>query len=511
MLGHRALTPEDYLAILKRRGWIIAVPALIFPILAISATFFIPPKYVSQTLVLIDQQKVPDDFVRSVVTEDLDSRLASMREQILSRSSIQPIIEKYNLYASQHMTMDDRIDLVRKSIDIKPIQSSIARSNGLPGFTIFFTASDPHTAQQVCAEITSLFTAANLQTRLDAAHNTTEFLQSQLSEAKRNLDDQDAKLAAFQQQNYGRLPSDEENNVNIMNTLNSQLDAANQQVQQLQQSKQLNEALLATQPASAPAGTASVETPQTQQKELDDLKKQEAELTLRYSDQYPDVKAIHRQIQDLEKQMAAAPPPAKTATPTTAAVNPADSSRVQSIKLSLQAIDMQLQAKQKLQEQIQAQIRSYQGRIESTPQVEEQFKLLTRDYESSQALYDSLQKDMQQAQEATALERREEGETFRLLDEANLPDAPTFPKRSVFALGGLAAGLAMGLFVVAILEYKDTALRTERDVWAFTQLPTLAVIAWSGGVADSKAGQLARLKRLFSRKPPKELLADAPG
>jgi capsular polysaccharide biosynthesis protein len=126
-------------------------------------------------------------------------------------------------------------------------------------------------------------------------------------------------------------------------------------------------------------------------------------------------------------------------------------------------------------------------------------------------LYDGLVKDMQQAKAATALEHRQEGETFRVLDESNLPDGPTFPVRSVFAMGGLASGLVMGLLIVAFLEYKDTALRTERDVWAFTQLPTLAVIAWSGGVADSKPGKLARLKRLFSRKPPKELLADTPG
>jgi uncharacterized protein involved in exopolysaccharide biosynthesis len=99
MLGHRTLNVEDYLFILKRRWWILAIPAIIFPIIAIGITFMIPPKYQSQTLVLINQQKVPEDFVKTLVTEDLDSRLASMKEQILSRSSLQPIIEKYNLYA----------------------------------------------------------------------------------------------------------------------------------------------------------------------------------------------------------------------------------------------------------------------------------------------------------------------------------------------------------------------------------------------------------------------------
>ena len=114
-----------------------------FPIIAIGITFFIPPKYVSETLVLIDPQKVPDEFVRSVVNQNLDSRLASMREQILSRSSLMPIIDKYNLYADQHLTLDGRIDLARNSIKIEPIHSEINGGDGLPGFKIYFTASDP--------------------------------------------------------------------------------------------------------------------------------------------------------------------------------------------------------------------------------------------------------------------------------------------------------------------------------------------------------------------------------
>ena len=144
MLGHRALTAEDYVGILKRRAWIVVVPAIVLAALAFGATFFITPQYTSQTLVLIDQQKVPDNYVKPVIASDLDSRLASMKEQMLSRSRVQPIIERYNLGGSR-MSMDDKIDMVRKDIAIKPIHSEIAHSGGLPGFFISFTANDPHT------------------------------------------------------------------------------------------------------------------------------------------------------------------------------------------------------------------------------------------------------------------------------------------------------------------------------------------------------------------------------
>src|SRR5438270_505518 len=116
MLGHRTLTLQDYTTILKRRWWIIAIPAIIFPLIGFGITFLVPPEYLSQTLVLVEQQKVPESYVKAVVTEDLSGRLASMKEQILSRSRLQPIIERFNLFANSGLSMDDRIDRTRKNI-----------------------------------------------------------------------------------------------------------------------------------------------------------------------------------------------------------------------------------------------------------------------------------------------------------------------------------------------------------------------------------------------------------
>jgi polysaccharide chain length determinant protein (PEP-CTERM system associated) len=514
MLGHRAMSLDDYLMILKRRWWIIAIPTMVLPIIAIGVTHLIPPRYVSETLVLIDQQKVPDEFVRSVVTENLDARLASMKEQILSRSQVQPIIEKYNLYADQKLPMDGRLDLARKAIDIQPIHSEISGAGGLPGFKIFFTASDPHTAQQVCSEITSLFTGANLIQREQAAEGTTDFLKEELEDSKHTLDDQDAKLAAFQQKYFGMQPQDQASNVNFLTALTSRLDAITQYIEGLQEQQTIEASIIAQQPAAAP-GTpfAAVQTPQIQQQKLDELTRQEADLTARgFTADYPEVKSVRRSIADLQKQMSATPAPAAVSESTVVSTpNRVESPAVQKARADLRGIALAIENKKKEQEQIQQEIRMYQGRIQATPEVEEQYKGLTRDVQTSQALYDRLRSELDQSQMASRLEHRQEGETFRVLDASNLPEAPTFPKLSVFAGGGLALGIMLGLVIVAFLEYKDTALRTERDVWAFTQLPTLAVIVWSGDIADSKPGKLVRLKRLFSRKTPKKLLADATG
>ena len=481
MLGHRTLNPEEYFSILKRRGWIIAIPTLILPIIAVGITFFLTPRYVSQTLVLVEQQTVPDNYVKPVVSEDLSGRLASMQEQILSRSRLEPIIERFNLYGSSKMAMDDRIALARKSIEIKPIHSDIERTGGLPGFFISFQASDARTAQLVCGEITSLFVSQNLHSREQAAQDTTDFLKEQLDSAKRSLDDQDAKLAAFQRKYFGSLPGEEQSNMNVLSSLNMQLDATTQALARMEQEKSYGEVILAQQQHDMQlmSSSQSKATPQTQQTELQRLEAQEADLKSRYTDDYPDVVSVQHKIDALQKQMAQAPPPAAAAsTPAVAATVPTGSEpmALQQLRAQLHAQDQAIAQKRQSEGQIQAQIRMYQGRIQSSPDVQEQFKALTRDYQTAQHFYDELLTKMNQSKMATDLERRQQGEQFRVMDQPNLPEAPTFPKRGAFLAMGIAAGFGLGLLIVALLEYRDTSVRSERDIWAFTKLPTLAVI-----------------------------------
>lgn len=506
MLGHRTLNVEDYLGILRRRWYIILVPAIIFPIAAFLFSYTIDPQYVSQTLILIEQQQVPTDYVRPVVNEDLDSRLASMREQILSRTSLQPIIEKYDLYGTKKMTMDDRIDAARTSIDIKAIHSEISRSNGLPGFFISFKAADPRTAQLVCGDIASLFIKQNLLSRADAVGQTTEFLQTQSDQAKRTLDDQEAALAAFQMQHFGKLPSDENTNQSVLVTLNAQLNAVTQQLDQLVQNRSILEAMVNQQSQASPGAVAATQVAQRHETELQELMKQESDLLLHYTPENPDVKSVHRRIEDLKKQMTEEPS-------TTAPAAPVVPSRTESVALQenrarLNSINLAIQNQKKTQADLQNQVHNYLARIQSTPEVEEQYKKLTRDYGAAQDNYNQIQTKMIQARAATDLEKRQQGEQFRMVDQPNLPDSPSSPRKNMYALGGLAAGLAVGLIVAALLEYKNTSLRSERDIWAFTQLPTLAVIAWSSEVAHEKSSRFKRLKGLVLPKRHKDLTVD---
>ena len=471
MLGHRPLTPKDFASILKRRALYLLIPTVVFAVAAVGISYMIAPRYVSQTLVLIEQQKISDDYVKPVLTSDMDDRLAAMKEQILSRARIQPIVERFNLFPGQKM--DSRLDETRLSIDIKPIHSQISRSNGLPGFFISFQAGDPRTAQQVCSEITSLFVGEDLRARDQSAQGTSDFLQSQLTEAKANLDAQDQKLAEFQRKYIGRLPGQQAPNMDMLTSLNTQLQANTQQLSRMEQDRAYEESLLSQQThdsSGATVGTLKA-APDERQTQLLALQAEEADLTARYTSDYPDVISTRRKIADLKKQIAATP----AAAPGRAA-QPVESPGVQQLRAAIRAADAGVNAKRAEQQQIESSIRMYQDRIQSSPLVEEEYKALTRDYQTAQKFYDDLLAKMNQSRMAINLERRQQGEQFSVMDAANLPDSPAFPKRGYFGAGGAFLGLMLGVGISALLEYRNTAIRTEDDIYAFLRLNTLVEI-----------------------------------
>jgi uncharacterized protein involved in exopolysaccharide biosynthesis len=212
--------------------------------------------------------------------------------------------------------------------------------------------------------------------------------------------------------------------------------------------------------------------------ELKDLIKQKQALELQYTPDYPDVVAISRKIADLQAEIArASAEPAPTPAPAASTNNRSDPPHLLQLKAQLRAAQASMANTKQEQARIEQQIRTYEARIQSRPQVEEQYKEITRDHQTALDFYNSLLKKINESSMATALEQAQQGEQFGVLDPANLPNEPTFPNPFVFAGGGFAVGLLLGLALAALLEYRDTTLRNERDIWAFTKLPTLAVIS----------------------------------
>ncbi|HET8667207.1 MAG TPA: Wzz/FepE/Etk N-terminal domain-containing protein [Terriglobales bacterium] len=502
MLGHREFEPEDYLAIARRRKWWIIAPAIVVPLIAFGVSLFLPERWTSQTMVLVEQQKVPDNYVKPILSEDLNERLATMKEQILSRTRLQPIIERFELYPEKGLPMEERLALMRKAVTVVPMRSEMARTGGLPGFYIGFSTNNARLAQQVCSEITSMFLSENLKAREQSAQGTNDFLAKQLDDAKRNLDEQDAKLADFQRKYIGQLPGQEQTNLNMLTTLNTQLDAATQALNRLQQDRTYAETMLNQQLAAwhSAKGPVVVDA-DALQKELEQKQSQLVDLKARYTDDHPDVVSLQRKIDALRKSMAAKPQSA------TAPVVPEPPSsnepkEIQQLRAQLRALDQAVADKKNEQQRVQHQIGIYQGRIQLSPVVQEEFKKVTRDYQTALQFYNDLLAKKNQSEMATDLERRQQGEQFRVMDPPNLPEKPVFPNRQLFAGGGLAGGLFLGIGLALLLEWKDKSLRNERDVLHFLKLPTLALLP----SVDETAPNVRR--GLFAKRR-KKLAADA--
>ena len=497
-MAQRELTPADYVAMLRRHWILILVCTLVGGPLAYGVSRFLPVKYKSQTLVLIQQQSVPLDYVKSIDTADINQRLSSMQQQILSRSRLEPIIRQYGLYSvdASKGSMDALVAQLQKAIEVTPVSPMAeTRSSQLPGFNVTVTLDNPRMAQEVCTAVTSMFIEENLKSRQQHSEQTTQFLSQQLVDAKAVLDDQDAKLAAFKSQHINSLPDEEQTNLNLLTGLTSQLDAATQALARAQQDKSFAESMVSQQEASWQASQTG-HNPATMEQQLIAMQAQLSSLQARYTDDYPDVIKTKADIAAMQRKMAETNNQAGSPEPANNVKTSIEPPQIQQLRAQVHNYDQVISEKTREQEQIKQQIRLYQDRIQSSPAVEQQYKEVSRGYQTALDSYNDLLKKRQESSMATQLERDQQGEQFRVLDPANLPTAPSFPNRPLFALGGLGGGLALGLGLTFLMELKDSSLKTERDVEVALQLPVLAMVPAIEQLTSKKAKLRAGRKQI---------------
>ena len=442
---------------------------------------FLPKRYTSQTMILVQQPTVPTEYVKPIITGDLNQRLASMQEQILSRTRLLPIIEKFDLYPKDANSeySDDVIAKFRAAVKVTPMEPMPGtRTASCLVSTWPSTSAARRSLNKFAREIMSMFLEQNTLEREQQASRTTSFLTQELDEAKTKLDEQDAKLAQFKRQYLGSLPEEEQTNLSLLTGLNSQLEANTQGLSRAQQDQAFNESLLSQQEMNWKASKTG-QNPETVDLQLATLRDQLTTLLSRYTPKHPDVVKVQNQIEELEKRQAAQAAAAK-------ADAPSDDAGTQAAVLnSPQAQQLRARIKQdrviigdlgRRQAQIQEQIRQLQGRVQASPVVEQQFKEMTRNHQSALDFYNELLKKRQNSAMATHLEHQQESEQFQVLDPPSLPDRPSFPNKPLFAGGGVAGGLALGLGLLYLVAFLDTSLHTERDVETCLKLPVLVLI-----------------------------------
>ena len=476
----RELTPADYIAMLRRRWVLILILTIVGPPLAYGTAKLLPAKYKSQTLVLIQPPTVSEKIVEPLNTIDVNERLASMKQQILSRTRLEPIVRQFGLYPKDinHVSMDILVGRLQDAVEVTPVEPMAeTQTHNLPGFFVNVTFNDPRLAQQICNAVTSMFIEENLRLSQTNSEITTNFLSQQLDDAKKNLDDQDSKLAAFKSRYLNSLPDEEQTNLNLLTGLTSQLDAATQALARAQQDKSFAESLLTQQVGAWQAsenGTGA--SPDTLEQQLALLETQLTTLEAKYTDDYPDVIKTKSDIALLQKKVAENASQKTPADPDKVKTGLAEPVQITQLRAQVHSYEQVIAEKSKEQETIKGQIKVYEDRVQSSPVVEEQYKELTRGYQTALDSYNDLLKKQSDARMAQDLGRDQAGEQFRVLDPANLPMKPSFPNPPLFALGGAGGGLGLGLGLAFFLEMRDSSLRSERDVEFALRLPVLAVV-----------------------------------
>jgi polysaccharide chain length determinant protein (PEP-CTERM system associated) len=458
-------------AVIEKR-WIVAACLVAGWAAGTAAGWVLPPKYRSETVILIEQQKIPEHYVESNITTDLQQRLQTMSEQILSRTRLLTLIEEFKLYGGTAGPHDPEalVEQMRKDIKIEMITAE-GRRDQLSAFKVSYSAAKPQLARDITKELTLLFINENLQDREQLSQDTTSFLQSQLDVARQSLTEQEEKLRQFRMQHVGELPEQLQSNLQILGGLQIQLQAANDALSQAEQRNLYLRSLLhqyqvTGSPVTADAGSAIA---QTTQGKLAALRAQLAELQGRYTEKYPDILRVKQQIAELEEQQTkeAAASGSSSADAVAPRVATEESSPTLQLRSELSANEFQIQNEKAKIKRLEQQVELYQSRLNSTPEREQQAAAVTRDYDQSRTYYETLLSKKLQSEMATNLEMRRQGEQFHMIDPPSLPTRPYWPNRLALSFAGLAAGLALGLAMVMLLEWVSPKISHESELAEF--------------------------------------------
>ncbi len=467
-----------FLNLARRRYVYFLLPFFLGWLIVFAASWIMPVRYKSTTTILVQEPSVPTTYITPNVNANLQDRLASLTEQILSRTRLLLIANRLHLYHNSKtpLTPDAIVGEMRKDIKVSVVRDP--ESGAISGFTVAYSAPSPHLAQQVTSQLTNLFIQENQQSLQNESESTTKFLQQQLADARESLSKQEAKVKQFQSAHQGTLPTQQASNLQILSGLQSQLQNAEDSLNSARQQKVYLQSLIQQYDALGSRGSAGGATPTdlaSINTELSNMRSQLASLKSQYTDRYPAVQALQSKIDAAVKErnrlLAAikASPHAtgkqqeKSSKSSTANV-PATGAAVLQLKSQLDATNAEISTRQNDIAQLKQRIDAYQARLNSAPAVEAQLSSLTRGYEQSQANYNELLKKENNSAMATSMERLQQGERFSVLDPPSLPERPDSPKRTKLSLLGIGVGLALGLIVAGGMEFLDDRLYSDKEI-----------------------------------------------
>jgi protein tyrosine kinase modulator len=456
-----------------RRKWLAVVVFAVPFVVAVSLIMFMPSVYRSTATILVDRQQVPESMVRPTVTSALETRLHTISQEILSRSRLDALIRQFNLYADlrKRVPLEEVIGRMRKDIklELKGVQRNSSNPEGVTvAFDLSFDGRDPETVARVTNTLASFYIEENLKARERQAVGTSEFLKIQLAEAKKRLDAQDALVSGFKKRYMGELPQQADANLGAIERLSTQLRLNSDTQARLKERRDA----LARQYAEAASQSAEGGGAEGKADRLSRLQQELRSLRSTYSDKYPDIVRLKQEIATLESEIASPEPDPKADKKAATALSP----QLFRVKQSQAEVESELSISKGEEARLRSALAAYIGRVQSSPQREQEFRELTRDYDSTREYYQSLMKRYDDAQLAESMEQRQKGEQFRVLDPAVPGVEPVAPNRLRLMLMSFAVCAGLAVAVVMLAEKINAPCHSLDELRALTTIPVLLSI-----------------------------------
>jgi len=442
------INPEEIIDIILRRRWYIIIPFCLSMMAGIFFALTFPKNYSAETLILLQPQSIPANYVRSIVSTDIDSRISTLSQQILSRTNLEKIIDKFKLYSGlefEDMFMEDKIESMRERITI-----DISRNRrDANAFTISFIGREPEKVMKVTNALANYFIGENQRTRHAQATGTSDFIDDELIVMRKRLEAVEQALKDYRERYMGGLPEQLESNLRILDRMQEQSVESRQNLTDAKNRLIVIENEISQGQNLQLAG----ETGTNDTLNLDQLSAQLKQLQSRYTDQHPDIIRLKERIADLEKDGGL----------------PVRNRQVEDTKREIKALEEEIS-------DIQKQIKIYEVRVEETPKREQELLSLRRDYDNINETYNSLLERKLEAELAVNLEKKQQGEQFSIIDPARMPEKPSSKEMKKIFLIFIAIGLGIGGGLVFLLERLDSSFRKPEDIESHLGLPVLATV-----------------------------------
>jgi succinoglycan biosynthesis transport protein ExoP len=536
----------DYIEGIKRRFSVFLATFISVLVIAIGIAFLWPSSYESSSTILIEQQEIPQDLVRSTITSFADQRIEMIKARVMTYTNLVLIIDEFKLYEDERKSepLEVVVEDMREDIDISVISADVVDPrSGRPmpatiAFVLSYKSESPELAQKVADKLTSLFLNENFQNRKQMAVETEGFLENEAKRLSKKMAELENQLANFKERHFGSLPELANLNITILERTERELLEVEREIRSIKERKIYLESELAQLSPNLSIFSEdgkrilspldrlkTLESKYVQmsavyskdhpdilrvQKEIEALKASNSQSTSnitrakvsndlegklenlrleydslkeKYTDDHPDVARVRSEISTLERAALTVDDDQKLSVVLDS--KPDNPAYIQ-LQANLNAANAELEAVIKKQDKLNKKLELYETRITDAPQVEKQFRTLSRDYDNAWKKYQEIKAKQMEAQLASELEMERKGERFTLIDPARMPEEPVSPNRKAILLFGLLLAIGSAVGLVILLESMDRTIRGANSVTALLNVAPLAGIPYIATVTDKK-------------------------